>query len=219
MPLCAGLDWSGTPHPKEKTVEIDLYIPCAVSVPDIEATDGWFRDWRKELGRSIEFEFHGYRCSSKMLLKAIAHVLENGSVFAVLFDKNEMLKNIGPWIFDHPALLPPATGRMVLDRMLETDPLHDIWCDEDIGSNRRAEFNTAIKRKARSLWPTTPKIRHYPSHKSNMIQLADMMAYILQRDARGSLETEELRQRVKQLRNNNRNNIEWNNGDDLRSYL
>jgi len=217
--MYAGLDWSGTPHPQEQGVGIDVYIPCIVHVEDIDATDTYMTDWRKQLGRSITYEFHGHQSRPEVLEQAIEYVLANGRVVAVLLDKQEITEQMGPQVFDHPATLPPATGRIVLDQILEVGPLRRIWLDEDIASDRRKAFNTEIKRKARALGQESPDLKHYPSDKSNMIQLADMIAYVLQRDAKNLLETEELCRLVRQLWRQTGNRIWWGSEDDLRPYL
>lgn len=222
MFLYAGLDWSGTPHAKEKGVEKDLYIPCGVRVPDVEATNGYFAGWRAEFGRPATFEFHGYECGPRTLLRAADYVLEVGQVTAVVFDKDVLVDEMGPEVFEKPALLPPATGRVVLDRMLSTSPLRRVWCDEDMPNKKRQQaFNTAVKRKARTLWPddASPDMKHYPSNKSNLVQLADMIAYVLQREARGLLETAELRQRAQALWRKQGNQVWWGKKNDLRPYL
>jgi hypothetical protein len=157
------------------------------------------------------------------LLRAVDYVLKAGQVTAVVFDKDTLTAEIGAQVFDKPGLLPPATGRVVLDRILEAGPLRRVWCDEgdQRDKKRRQAFNTEVKRKARALWPDEagPDVKHYPSNKSNLVQLADMIAYVLQRDARGLLETAELRQRARALWRAEGNLVRWGNGDDLRSYL
>jgi hypothetical protein len=217
--MYAGLDWSGTPFPKEKGVSQDFYVPCSVWMEDVDAVDAYFAAWRRELGRPVTFEFHAYRCSSDILLRAVEYVLTNGLVFAMVLDKEVLTADLGAQIFDHPKRLPPATARLVLDRVVEVKQLRRIWCDEDVASDLRAEFNTHLKRKARAHWPGSPDVKHYPSHKSSMIQLADLIAYVLQRDARGLSETVELRQKTHQLWQKPGNRIERGRGDDLRPYL
>ena len=217
--MYAGLDWSGAPFAKEKGVSRDFYVPCCVWMEDVEAVDAYFAAWRQELGRPITFEFHAYRCEADILLRAVEYVLANGLVSAVVLDKEALTVDLGAQVFDHPRRLPPATGRLVLDRVLEVKPLRRIWCDEDVANDLRADFNTQIKRKARAHWPDSPDVKHYPSHKSSMIQLADLIAYVLQRDARGLSETAVLRQKASQLWHKQGNRIEWGRGDDLRPYL
>lgn len=116
---------------------------------------------------------------------------------------------MGLEVFDKPALLPPATGRIVLDRMLKGGPLRRVWCDEDMRDKKRQQaFNTAVQRINRAAWPEARlKVRHEVSTSSSLIQLADVVAYGLSQLARELVEDPVLQRRLKAIRDDPQNVI------------
>ena len=225
MTVTAAVDWSGSPDAPEAGGALELYIPCAVRVASVDRVNEQFRAWREAFGFAADYELHGYRLRrrSDILVTVVEYVRDNAQVVAYLFDKREMMRDLGSQVFDKPGLLAPATGLLVCHRMLEKGPLRQIFLDEDIAPRHRPEFNTEIKRKARTLWPeqgiakSFPK--HHPSDKHNVIQLADMIAYLLQREAHGLSETAQLRRSVKALWQKEGNDIRTGGRADLQPYL
>jgi len=221
----AALDWSGSPDAPEVGGALELYIPCVVRVVSMDIVNEQFREWREEFSLAADYEMHGYRLRrrSDILARVVENVLENAQVVAYLFDKRALIKDLGSQVFDKPILLAPATGLLVCHRMLEKRPLRQILLDEGIAPIHRPKFNTEVKRKARILWPeqgvskSFPK--HHPSDKHNIIQLADMIAYVLQREAPDLSETAQLRRLVKALWNKEGNDIRMGSGADLQPYL
>lgn len=222
MPSYAALDWSGSPDAPEPNVALELYLPCLVCVAAKEELDGVFAAWRTKFGFSQTEEFHGHRLRRRpdVLLRVVDYAIENAQVTAVTFDKGRLASSLGNQIFDKPYLLAPATGLLVAEQVLDNGELKMLWYDDgDIVPNRRGAFRTAIQRKARSLWPNSPKVVPLPSHKSSHVQFSDVIAYVLQREERGLSETAELRRQVRKLCRKSDCSVRRGGGDDLRPYL
>jgi hypothetical protein len=85
----------------------------------------------------------------------------------------------------------------------------ELLCDEDIrGKERQQGFITGIKRLQRSVWPEARiRVQFRPSNKSDLIQLADMVAYALGIQARGTLRSNGLRRLVDAIRTSETNLI------------
>jgi hypothetical protein len=222
MPLYAALDWSGSPDAPEPNVALELYVPCLVCVPVKEELDNVFAAWRKEFGLSLTEELHGHRLRRRpdVLLRVVEYAVMNALVAAVVFDKWLLVRELGAQIFDKAYLLTPATGLLVAEAILQHTPLKMLWYDDgDLVPTRRGAFKTDIQRNARSRWAESPDVRPLPSHKSSHVQLADVIAYVLQREGRGLTETAELRRQVRRLSRKSDCVIRNGNGDDLRPYL
>jgi hypothetical protein len=225
MAFYAGVDWSGSPDAPETGGALEFYVPCGVRVASMDAINEQFTVWRDEFGFACNYEFHGYklRRNPKVLVEATRYVLENAQVVAYLFEKYRLVEDRGPQVFEKPIRLAPATGLLVCHKMLESGPLRQVILDEDIAASHRPGFNTEVKRTARTRWPEQslskgfPK--HQPSDKYNLIQLPDMIAYVLQREAHGLSETAELGRLVRALWNKKGNFIVMGGGDDLQPYL
>ena len=222
--MFSGLDRSGTPNaPDENSLKEnvpEIYLACAVCVPDSEAVDRYFADWRQRCGFPKTYEFHSRYGSTALILEGVQFALANAQISAVFFDKERLQSELGGSVYERPNLLTAAIGLIAIEDVLQQSQLKKIWCDEDIqGKEDQKEFDTAVKRFARSYWPKIPTMRHLPSGKSNMVQLADMVAYGLQRDIRGLPETAGMRKTVRELARKEGNRIWEIGGDDLRPYL
>jgi hypothetical protein len=220
MARYAGLDWSGTPYWRHMGDGPNHYLPCAVRVENVDDLESAFASMRSGLGLPMDFEFRGYKSSPRQIIRVLEYVLEHATIVSLVFDKQTLAQDLGAQIFDKPAMLPIITGQIVINQMLQTGPLGKLWCDKgDIATNRQGLFNTAIMRVARSLWPEGVRIAHVPSGKSQMIQCADIVAYVLHREVQGLSETKEISRQAQKLWRKDGNIIRWGNGDDLRPYL
>lgn len=222
MSSYAALDWSGSPDAPEPHVALELYVPCLVCVAANEELENVFTEWRVEFGFRRNGEFHGHRLQHRpdVLLRMVEYALENAQITAVIFDKHRLSVEMGSQFYDKPSLLAPATGRLVAEQVLDIRELKNLWYDDgDIVPDRRGAFRTDIQRKARSLWPGSPDVRPLPSHKSSHVQLADVIAYVLQREEHGLSETAELRRQIRKLCRKSDCSVRRGGGDDLRPYL
>lgn len=211
-----GMDWSGTPEAASYRGQ-EFYICCAVRMTDVEETDAALKQVRQDFGLPKTTELHGYHSGARLLKRALRLVLETGQVTALILDKATLDL---PSSFALPAVLPAATALCVLEHCFAAGVIRRLWCDQDIHElAKRRAFNTRIFRMARGEQAERIDIKHYPSHKSSLIQLADMTAYALQRSLRGALETDELQRLMQTLQRKFGNLVRSVGGDDLRPYL
>lgn len=216
--MFAGMDWSGTPDRKENFEGPDLYVACCVVVPNNEEANQFLDNLRKQRHKPFRYEFKGYHSEENELTELVEYVLDVGRAHALFVDKSEIESRSGREIFHHPDYLTIATGRYVLGKALEKSEISTVWCDEELSKEKQKRFNTTIQRDAKFLCRRSPKIRHDASHKSNMIQLADIVAYVLQRDALGKVRLDSLKRAVRELKDSG--DVVWcRNQDDLRPYL
>lgn len=173
-----GLDWSGTTY---RNSENPLYVPCVVAVYDAEKLSALFADLRRNFGMKQDEEFRGSKSSGEKLA-AVLNVglqLEFG-VGVLLIDKTQSLV-LPPTKADFVTL----SAQRLLNRFMQCQHLHRLWCDdEDLGKAEERRFKSDIAQIARGCGVEKIKTSIYPSHKSDLIQLADMTAYAFSWDAR-----------------------------------
>lgn len=213
--MFAGIDWSGTPDRRKELKEPDLYVACCAVVPDILEADEFLDNLRKKRSKPYDYEFKGYHSNENDLLELLEYILDEGSVNAVLIDKSEVESSLGAEVFDRPDNLTIATGRLILNQAFRRGEIGTVWCDEELSKENQKRFNTFIQRDVQSLEMKSPKIKHFPSHKSSMIQLVDIVGYVLRRDALSRITSGDLKRAVKQVRGSG-NFVRWGNGEDLR---
>ncbi len=216
--MYAGIDWSGTPDIRKGVQEPDLYVACCVVMPDIDEANRFLDELRKRRHQAFDYEFKGYHSTEESQKELIEYVLEVGKASTVIVGKRAVESSVGVEIFAHPDKLAIATGRMILKKALGESEIRTVWCDEELSKEKQKRFNTAIHKDAKSLCRKSPKIRHDASHKSNMIQLADTVAYMIQRDALGRVKLDRLKRIVKKLKDTGAVEC-YNTEDDLRPYL
>ena len=98
---------------------------------------------------------------------------------------------------------------MFLPHFLPICPLKALWYDEEIkGRKAEQEFETAVQRCNRALYPTGRlKLRSRKSHTSDLIQLADVFAYTLLRQTRGVLSYPPLERLLREIETDKTNLI------------
>lgn len=220
--MYGAIDWSGTPDAPDQNPSAapEVFLACAIVCSDWESVEQTLSEWRREDGRPKAYEFRGYHASDAVRERTARFLLEHVRIHAVGFDKSVLEAESSGEAFLRPALLAPATAGLILDRLLQEVPLHTIWHDEDIQKReRRLAYNKSIRSMARRYGRDSPILKHYPSSKSDMVQLADLACYILQRDLRGLPETEDLRRLARRLQQKEGNVMRWGCWDDLRAYL
>ena len=216
--MFAGMDWSGTPDRRKELKEPDLYVACCVVAPDVLEADEFLDNLRKRRSKPYDYEFKGYHSKENDLLELIEYVVDKGSVNAVTIDKSEVELSLGAEVFKRPDNLTIATGRLILNQAFRRGAISCVWCDEELSKENQKRFNTLVQRDAQSLGMKSPKIKRFPSHKSTMIQLADVVAYALWRDTLNRIASGRLQSAVKQVRGSG-NFVRRGYGEDLRSYL
>ncbi len=214
MPLYAGLDRSGTSDLTGIARGHDPYVVCVAA---IETKDGgqealhtYFSEVRGTFGMAAAQEFHGHEMSEAMM----SAVLETDAigelrVGALLIDKAATQRFRGIAALPRPPEVQAVAAQVLLERFLARCPLVGLWCDEDIkGKEKQQAFTSAVQRIHRTAWPGTQlKVRHKSSKSTDLIQLADVIAYGLANLARGTIKTSELRQRLVVIRDSTKNVI------------
>lgn len=178
MGLYAGMDWTGT---TTQNSAIPLFGPCIVAINDLEELNHSFIDLRRKFGMKAGEEFRGSKSSSEKL----AAVLEIGmklnfSVGVLLIDKPNSL--ILP---ENKADFVMLSAMRLLHQFLPNHSIQRLWCDqEDLGKTNEHRFKSDIARLGREY--ASPKLQtsFRPSHHRDLIQLADVVAYVFSWDAR-----------------------------------
>ena len=207
MIVFGGLDWGGTPDAKGTA----YYIPVLITVSgDLEDLQDRFERARPGFQMKTGQEFHGHDVSEKMLTAVLNIAASmNLRVSAVIYDKVATLQS--PEAKGLPAAkdFPAQAALSVLEPFLAQQQVAKIWYDEDIkGKARQKTFHTAVQRLHRQHHPNTNlEIRPKPSEGSELIQIADIVAYSLSIMARGMIKTPELRRRMAAIRDEPRHRI------------
>lgn len=176
--LCGGLDWSGTP---DGNMRIPLYVPCIVAVQDDEKLSELFAELRQQFHMKQTEEFRGSKASSEKLAAVLNVGLQlDFRVAALMIDKTA-----SPIIPTPKATFVTLAAKSLLSRFAPLTELNRLWCDdEDLGKAEERRFKNNVVRMARERGNASLKVSIYPSHKSDLIQLADISAYALSWDAR-----------------------------------
>lgn len=221
--LYAGLDWSGTPNLKGMDSRHDPYVVVVAGVEDVERFTQAMRGLRFGFGMKAEAEFHAHNMPEEHSVQVVEAAQEAGlAVGALLVDKALTRQTQDALALPSPPDLQALAALAVVEVFVRRYSLTELRFDEDIqGRKRQQEFVTAVKRIHRAVWPATRvKVQPLPSHKSDLIQLADVVAYLLGREARASLQTAQGVRLMQALREDARNTITkpkaWDGrGDDL----
>jgi len=207
MPLIVGLDRSGTPDPKERKSSQELYVICFAGVEaSLEELRAVLSVLRQECGLASGEEFRGRTCPEWVQNR----LLEEGGkvglcVAASIYEKAPAERGQslpGAADFQSDAAL------ALFDTFVRKHRLSGLWCDEDIEGRKQKAFETAASRIHRLAWPDTRlKVRHRPSKSSDLIQLADVVAYGLSRLLRDRVGEDALKRRLKALKSDPKNTI------------
>lgn len=198
--LYAGADWSGKPYERN-----DLFIFCVVVLDDAEAWDGSCRQLRQRLRMPPNREFHARDMGKS------SHKLE------FLTAGQEAGMRVGACIVDTSSendgladLTHESVAMELLHQFLPVHPFRSFWYDKGDLKGEKAEkaFETEICRYNRTLYPSSPlETKCRKSHNSNLIQLADVMAYAFRTLAIGTLREPQLRSLLKEINRDERNII------------
>lgn len=196
----AGGDWSGKPESID-----DTFTFCVVALSDPEAWNMACAELRASpsFGMARDQEFHGHQMKPERIFRFLSAGHGLGMrVGALLIDKGATHQAKAELNHANVALA-------LLRRFLPTCALQTFWYDEDIkGKKAEQEFETQVRRCNRLIYPSTQlKARSRNSRTSSLVQLADVAAYALSRQARKPLKHAALEQFLKDVRSDERNLI------------
>jgi hypothetical protein len=206
--LHAGLDWSGTPDLNGTDRKHDPYIVCVAAVENPEKLPDAFTGLRSQFNMSAYAEFHGHQMSDMMLCAFIEMAIAQGIYVCMLpIDKAQTRSLRLPTELPNPSTFQVLTAMRALDAFVARYSLQELRFDEDInGKERQQKFITEVKRMHRGYWPDVRvKVQPMKSHQSELIQLADVLAYSYGSLIRGSVSSPELRKQLKTIQAEDRN--------------
>ena len=183
--LYAGGDWSGKPDKPSGT--IDIFAFCIAAFPDLDVLNAEALVLRRELGMPLGEEFHGHEMSEAMNAAVLEMGLRLGMRLGVLLVNKSAVPLSGQVTLPAAAGFTHAIAIRLLERFVPGCPLARLWCDEDIkGKAAQQQFETDVKRVCRSHHPaSTCKVGFRRSYINVPVQVADVVAYVLSRQARG----------------------------------
>ena len=196
----AGADWSGKPHERN-----DLFIFCVVALSDAEAWDSSCRQLRQRLKMPPNREFHArHMGKGSHKLEFLTAGQEAGMrVGAFIIDTNSEKDELA-------SLTHESAAMELLHQFLPVCPFHSFWYDKGDLKGEKAEkaFETEICRYNRTLYPSSPlETKCRKSNNSNLIQLADVMAYAFRTLERGTLKDPQLKLLLREINRDKRNLI------------
>ncbi len=178
-PLYAGGDWSGKPDKRDEAL-----IFCVVALSDKEAWTDSCRQLRHNLRMAQNAEFHGHEMKDDAhRLQLLQAGREAGmKIGALVLSKGARAEGNETPSYESAAL-------ELLNPFFARYALRDLWCDNEIqGKAAQKAFETELQRCHRAIHPNARfKARLRPSHTSDLIQLADVMAYALRTQSHGTL--------------------------------
>lgn len=195
----AGGDWSGkADKPKEP------FIFCIAALRDAEAWNTACQQLRKGLRMRRDEEFHGYKMKGDAQRLEVLHLAQQMGLRVgalILLPETKILERE---TLNHQSL-----ALELAEQFFPKLPLRDLWCDTEIeGKSAQQAFETELQRCHRTIHPQLRfKARVRESHTSNLIQLADVMDYVLRTQALGKIKEPTLRQFLKEVASDSNNLI------------
>lgn len=207
--MYAGLDYTATPSANEPYP----YGPCLVAVSNENDFEVVWQKMIVDCGEGAT-EIKGHDSSGIILRRALQIIIEADAKVALLLLDKKLLLNEAKNQLPPPAQLRLEMGCALIEKFLTLEPISRLLCDEDFkGKSEQAAFRTEILRINRRVQPESRmKVGFRPSHKSALIQAADVVAYVGSRFLRGAKLTGDLRREYKTLREENAVVMEVVNG-------
>ena len=181
-----------------------VLVFCIAVLNDLEAWNVASSALRERFGMAQDEEFHGHEMNLKQVLELLEAAQAMGMRIGALL--------VHPPLDSPQARLPLNHHNIALSLLRQFLPLcalQKLWCDEDIkGKKAVQEFKTQVQRVNRAIYPNAKvDVRVRKSHTSSLIQLADVTAYALSREARNTLNHAALEEVLKKLRADQQNLI------------
>ena len=202
MPIFhAGLDWSGRASLASR--QPDIFIACLVAIEDVDTLKSRFDALRLETFGESDAELHGYKMRPERIAAALQIGIDlDAKIAALCIDKT---------VSTRAGTLPPvgelhglSALRVWSDLLGQISVARLVYDTELEGKKRQKAFETEIKRCSAALYPARKlKVKPLPSHQSDLIQLADVVAYALSRELRGEKVEPEIRKLLREIKRRN----------------
>lgn len=182
--LYAGGDWSGKPD--RPSGLIDIFSFAVVGFDDLDALNASALALKRQLGMPLAEEFHGHEMNDARNAAVIEMGLRLGMRVGVLMVNKSAVPLSGRIVLPAPAQFTHEITLRLLERFVPDSPLLRLWLDEDIkGKALQQLLETDVKRVCRSHHPASNcKVGFRRSHTNVPVQVADVVAYVLSRQAR-----------------------------------
>lgn len=187
----AGIDWSGNEGRDE-------YLYCAiVAIADASIWSEVCTAKRHAWGMAKKREFHAQSLKEWQLLAMLKAAREAGMVFGVLRKKRG----------SSPDMSYASSAQTLFVDFAQRYPLKNLWYDTEIqGGKAERAFETSLYRFNQSIYTKSAlKAKCRPSHKSDMVQAADVLAYVVHRWTRGAIKNAALSQLLRDILSEPRN--------------
>ena len=195
---CGG-DWSG------KADRDELLVFGFAASHDAESWSEQCAAIRHQLGMRQHAEFHAREMSEREILVYLQTAREVGIVMGAVVLKKPLQADAESLANFNCAVAAQNFFRAFLLRYR----VKRFWYDTEIeGKAAEQAFETALSRINRELHPGTSfKARCRSSHQSDMVQIADSVAYIIRRHSAGTIKSATLRKLVEEILADERNVI------------
>ena len=193
----AGGDWSGKPD------RDDLLIFAVAAMENAEDWSEHCTIIRQQIGKPRDVEFHARDMSDAERFALLSAARNAGLVVGVLvLKKSEAPDENFAALFNYT-----TSAQELLGAFFSRYQLKRFWYDSEVnGRKAQQEFETGLYRFHRAIYPnTTLKASCRPSHTSDLVQLADCVAYAFRRQALNAIKYAPLRQLVKEIAADQRN--------------
>lgn len=222
MPTSLFVDWTGDPEQKDPHRTNEFYGPGVLICKNGDDLEPLIQELRNRFRIPSHVEFKGYNIwKYRGATLAVAEcVFQEFQVVVHLLEKTALLQERGAVIFDKPRKLTQASTICALETIWETGTRTRVFYDRDDFEGKRARpFETAIRRSATRHRQIIEDVKGLASDKSAGIQLVDVIAHLLQKDANNAIDHSDLQRVVAKLKRKTGNEIRRIGGNDLRSYL
>jgi hypothetical protein len=183
--LYAGGDWSGKPD--KPSGPIDIFSFAVAAFADLDVLNAQALELRRDLGMPLDEEFHGHEMSDAMNARVLEMGMQLEMRVGVLMVNKSAVSLRGRVALPDPGRFTHEIALHLLQRFVPLCPLQRLWCDEDIkGRAAQQSFETEVRQVSRAHHPaSTCRADFRRSHTNVPVQVADVVAYVLSRQARG----------------------------------
>lgn len=186
------MDWSGN-------ADRDEFLHCIIVATENASAWSEICDARRHFwGMAQSKEFHAQSLKEWQLLAILESACECGFVFGITTVRRSETTRL----FSYRSI-----AENTFSRFAARYAFKKLWYDTEIqGRKAEKEFETSLYRINREIYEkSTLKARCRESHKSDMVQAADVLAYVVHRQINDAIKDGKLRQLLQAILNDPRN--------------